>query len=118
MDRRTFFKASAVVIPVMTVSCGPYERAVAGMPAHGSRRISCRKGDPGEPLYGMVCSDDLKAKVFLDGVEQKEAITADEELGMVIRHRMTPKGRISVNYATKEALEETVYGRVVIEIVE
>lgn len=101
MDRRSFLCGSAV--------------AVAGAPVVrkiGGRRVSCVPGDPGELLYSQACGDGKTVKVFLDGVEQKWAETADEAEGFVDRIVETPQGNMAINRVTGEILKERVYGDV------
>lgn len=108
MKRRDLFRAGAVV-------------AIAGatsMPviAAGGRRVSVVKGDPGERLYGEACGDGKSVRVFLDGVEQRHAETADEVEGFVDRCVTTAEGNIAWNRRTGEILKERVHGRVEIVI--
>lgn len=81
-------------------------------------RISCLKGDAGERRYAELCGDGKKIKIFLDGVEQREALIADEEEGFVRRVVLTQKGKLAYNPATEAVLEETVRGKVRVEIVD
>lgn len=72
MNRRFFIKALSFALPA---AAGV---AVAATAELKGRRISMSKDDPGySPLEG------LHAKVFLDGVEQKSCVTADERTGEV-----------------------------------
>lgn len=91
--------------------------ALPGLPTV-FRRVSCIKGDPGERAYGMICGDHKTVKVFLDGVEQRHALTADVDDGFVDRYVSTEQGNIAVNPMRSEALQERVYGRVEIRIVD
>lgn len=52
-------------------------------------RLSADKADPGFDLLKS-----MHAKVFLDGIEQKYCITADEELGEIICADVGPDGRV------------------------
>jgi hypothetical protein len=90
--------------------------AVAAMERAGSRRVSLRKNDAGERLYAMSSVDRKKITVFFNDEEAEWAITADEQSGMLTRYVVTDEGNIAINYATNEAIEETVYGRVRIDI--
>lgn len=111
MDRRSFLRGSAI--------------AVAGIPAvaaaspiavrkEGGRRISSVTGDPGHRLYCMARGDGQTVKVYLDGVEQKWAETADEAEGFVDRVVETPAGNMA--HDGRDLLKERVYGDVRIEI--
>lgn len=109
MNRRSFFRA-AVAAPA----------AIIASPRPGSAceftRISCERGDPGERAYGILCGRGLSATVWLDGVEQKLAVTADVERGYVKRLVDAGGGRIAYNRMTDEVLHEEVYGRVEITV--
>lgn len=109
MDRRSFFRA-AVTAPI----------AIAAAPASGIAcefsRVSCVAGDPGERAYGILCARGLRPTVWLNGVEQGLAETADVALGLVTRAVDAGGGGIAFNNATGEVLRETVYGRVEITV--
>lgn len=115
MDRRSVLRAVGVVsfLPLGTM-CIHHAKAEAV--AVAGRRISTVKGDAGELFYAKLCGDGKVATVFLDDVEQKWCITADEAQGIVVRHIETEQGNIAINMAT-EILQETVKGRVRIAIV-
>lgn len=83
---------------------------------NSAKRVSTEKGDPGEILYAQCCVDGQQIRVWLDGVEQHDAFTADEGLGIVVRAMKSPRGNIMFNAANQEVLTETVTGKVVIEI--
>lgn len=87
-------------------SYGPRERKIGG------RRLSCRKDDSGYLEYGLAIGAGKNIKIYLNGKEQKYAITADESEGMVCRF-VTTDGE---NFAHdgENVLEETVYGDVTI----
>ena len=113
MNRRSFAK----ILPLGAIAIvhTPIEAVAHGKPE--GIRVSCEKGDPGERLYAELCGDKRRARVFLDGVEQHEALTADERLGIVRRFAMTSKGNLAFNLSTGEAYIEEVRGVVVVEIV-
>lgn len=87
---------------------------IPSKPISGGMRISCLKDDPGYRAWCMLRGDGKTAKVYLDGVEQKDACIADEAEGMVRRAVRTPEGNLAIG--RDEVLEETVYGDVHIEI--
>jgi hypothetical protein len=111
-----FFRAAALGIPIITLGSGAYLFTVAAMEKAGFRRVSIRKNDPGERLYAISAADRKKITVFFNDEEAEWALTADEQSGMLTRYVVTDEENIAINYATNEALEETVYGRVRIEI--
>lgn len=108
MKRRDLFRAGAAIAIAGT----------AGLPvmAAGGRRVSIVKGDPGERLYAEACGDGKSVRVFLDGVEQRHAETADEAEGFVDRCVTTAEGNIAWNRRTGEILKERAHGRVEIVI--
>lgn len=111
MNRRSLF-AAVIAAPAMMAS-----RAKAG--GRVSRdRISTEKGDPGERRYAELSGDGKRVRVFLDGVEQKDAVTADPGLGIVKRAVVTENGNIAINKATGEIFYETVSGDVRVEVFE
>jgi hypothetical protein len=65
-------------------------------------------GDPGE-INGPGW------RVFLDGVEQRFAFTADEEHGFVIRAKRGDDGQIVINRSDYEVERQTVHGVVRVE---
>lgn len=103
MNRRQVF-GGAVAAPAILAAT-----AASG----GSRdRVSTEQGDPGERRYAELCGDGLAVRVFLDGVEQKDCVTADPGLGLVKRPVRTARGNIAINHATGEIHYETVHGHV------
>jgi hypothetical protein len=72
-------------------------------------RISVKKDDPG---YDPVNS--RYAKVYLDGVEQKHCVTADEEEGYIIRYVTDDNGELTIE--GDYIKEEKVAGKVKIDI--
>jgi hypothetical protein len=52
----------------------------------------------------------MKARIFLDGVEQKHAITADEDRGIVVRFLIGADGKPVRQPVTRELMRETVSG--------
>ena len=72
-------------------------------------RMSVNKLDPGYSNLGTP------AKVYLDGVLQTNAVTADEEMGYILRY-VVRDGKLVVNLESGEAEQEEVWGMVVIEV--
>lgn len=111
MNRRNFLSAVAVS-PLMAV---PVSEALAAVSKTGGVRISCLRDDPGYRAYCLASGDGKKVQCFLNGIEQRGAVTADESLGMIYRLVMTEKGNAA--HANGEILHEAVYGDVRIVIV-
>lgn len=111
MNRRSFLRGAAVA-PVIAVGA-----AIPAISAPGGfSRVSCEKGDPGERAYGIACAERKQVDVYLDGVKQKFALTADAKEGWVKRWIEAGNGRPAFNPATEEVLTEVVYGRVEIRL--
>lgn len=55
-------------------------------------------------------------KVFLDGVEQREAIEADDAAGYVIVHKRDAAGKLVINQAARAVERVTLFGDVRIEL--
>lgn len=108
MDRRGFLKALAVpaVIPMSVVAVSTYPKDY--------HRVSTEKDDPGYISLAKLRSDGHTVKVYLDGIEQKNAVTADAREGFVKRSMVTEKGNIVVAFG--EIINETLYGSVDIVI--
>jgi hypothetical protein len=77
-------------------------------------RVSVTPGDPGfdQRAFGAGI------RVFLDGHQRKEVFTADEQQRLVIILKRDEQGRIVLNEARDEALTESLYGDVRIELPE
>lgn len=71
-------------------------------------RISVDRDDPGYAEWESLGETRYSAKVFLDGVEMRGVITADEEAGMVVRYRMKDNGLIVIENG--DVVRETLYG--------
>ncbi len=107
MNRRSLLGMLAAAPALAVVSATPADAPVKKV---GGRRFSCRKGDPGYRDYCMARGDRQKVKIYLNGEEQKEVLTADESEGMVLRLARTPSGNLA--HDGENLLEETVYGDV------
>lgn len=112
MDRRNFLKGSVAALPIVTGAA-----AMGAVLKPEGRRFSMNKGDPGEANYAQALEDKQIIRVFLNGEEQKKCFTADEAQGMIVRVKMSRRGKPLVNLGTREFVEETVYGdvRIVLE---
>ncbi|TCV66280.1 hypothetical protein [Neorhizobium sp. S3-V5DH] len=78
-------------------------------------RLSSDKDDAGYAAWCHLNGDGKVARVFLDGIPQKDATMADDEIGEVRRCVRTAEGNLAVGH--DEILMETVKGevRIVIE---
>lgn len=90
--------------------------ATAAITPIAYHRVSVEAGDPGEAAFAALCAQKKRAEVFLDGVYQKWALTADAKEGWVRRHRIDEFDNVLFNPRTGKILNEVVYGSVVIEI--
>lgn len=79
-------------------------------------RLSSDKDDAGYRAWCELNGDGKRVKVFLDGVEQRDATMVDDEAGEVRRCVRTPAGNIAVDSHAGEFLMETVKGSVEIQI--
>lgn len=73
-------------------------------------RVSVDEQDPGYSP-GLIGRG---VKVFLDGVEQRYAVTADDELGLVVLCDLDEQGNVKVK--GDEVVWVTVHGAVKIEL--
>lgn len=71
-------------------------------------RLSAVLSDPGY-------RPDARAKVYLDGQEVRDCITADEELGVVTVHQRDNEGRLILNDDRTECVTKDYFGHVRIE---
>lgn len=79
-------------------------------------RLSSHKDDPGYLDWGKLNGDGKVALVFLDGVKQKNAFMADDELGEVGRYVTSEEGNLAYDPTAGIAFTETVKGKVEIVI--
>ena len=70
-------------------------------------RLSVRNDDPG---YNLLLAK--KARPYLQGQFVDCAITADEELGIIIRHNLDRDGKIQLTKDKTEILLQTLHGSV------
>jgi hypothetical protein len=69
-------------------------------------RVSVVPTDPGYRVQAYNYS------VLLDGVEQTQCITADEEQGYVVRYKTDAHGKLVFNAGTEACETEVVHGKV------
>jgi hypothetical protein len=79
-------------------------------------RLSCDATDPGHKEWLRLGSPAGRTLVFVDGVQQRRVITADEEAGFVEKFSTNENGHMRVDYAKNEAIRETMRGVVRIEV--
>lgn len=111
MNRRELFRAGAAVaaataIPALTAMSAPRQGPVT--------RISSDKDDAGYTAYCKQVGDGMCVIVHLDGIEQRNCVTADSSEGFVKRWVETDNGNIA--HDGQNILLETVRGRVVIDV--
>ncbi|WP_157266523.1 hypothetical protein [Azohydromonas aeria] len=70
--------------------------------------------DPEDPDFLDGCNH-MGVRVFLDGTERSEVVTADEERGLLVRYVTDERGKLVLNAARTEPLRETLHGAVAIE---
>lgn len=75
-------------------------------------RVSCEEGDAGYVTF-ILERGRMPQKVYLDGVLIHDAITADDELGVVIRYKRDRDDNLILD--GDGAARETLHGRVEIE---
>lgn len=107
MQRRSFL-VGAILAPGAAAASLPISAPIGGI------RISCEKEDSGYRDYCIANGDGKIVKVWLDGVEQKRCVMADENLGVVKRMVTTPQGNIA--HDNGEFLFEEIKGFVEVKI--
>lgn len=75
--------------------------------------VSVNSKDRG--IQDMVLANGRRVRVFLDGIEINEVITADSKLGIVERYKSDAAGKPVIS--GDEAARETLTGEVRIEII-
>ena len=70
--------------------------------------------DPSDPGYKL--GPQRLVRVFLDDVEMRYVITADDEAGMVVQYQRDGKGSLIVDFGLGECVCETLYGAVRFEV--
>lgn len=71
-------------------------------------RISCDPNDPGYIEWNSVGR--LNARVFLNGTEIRDVITADEEAGMLVHYVRGESGNLLIRNGV--VIRKTLYGKV------
>lgn len=77
-------------------------------------RISINKRDPAYVPFPKRKT----YRITVGGQVIRNVITADTDLGMVLRAITTPKGEFVVNPITKGVATQRLYGHVVIQVIE
>ena len=75
-------------------------------------RLSADRDDPGF-VNGRIAS---RAKVFVDGEEQRWVITADEERRVVVQYVLDGSGRMVIDRQANAPLVQVTHGDVRIEL--
>lgn len=73
-------------------------------------RISIEEGDPGQVPFQLLGKQRWDVRILLDGVEQRECVTADRKEGWVKRYVTDNNGRLSVR--GDRIATEIVHGKV------
>ena len=107
MNRRQFLKAAPLALPALTLTA-PFATASEEVPC----RFSTDERDAGYAAWKRLVDSGSIPRVFLDGVEERNLVMADSNLGMVTRI-------VDNNtwVADERLNREHVYGSVRIEIV-
>lgn len=71
-------------------------------------RVSCRKTDLGYVNFRGYGTH----LVFLNGIEQSEVLTADEERGEIICHARDEHGQLIVDHGERVIVDQLVRGKV------
>ena len=80
-------------------------------------RVFSDKGDPGFALYCSLAGKGKKIEAYLDGDKVEHCITADDELGLVVRCVLDETGTIQIDPNNlNELWTETVEGDVLIQV--
>lgn len=70
--------------------------------------------DPNDPGYTKGLCGGIK--VFLDGIERCNVVTADEEKRLIVVHPLDERGRLQLDREKGEVVRETLHGDVRIEL--
>lgn len=81
-----------------------------------TKRVSVRRDDPGYVEWRRLGEPFSRVKVFVDGEETKEAITADPELGYVLANKLNDENRAFVDPETGHVAVHELYGDVKVKL--
>jgi len=82
-------------------------------------RLSADKSDPGYVPWRIAVAEGKSIRVLLDGIEQREVVTADDELGVLVRPKLNWEGKLLIDPDNRDRVWlETLQGQVRIEISE
>lgn len=81
-------------------------------------RISTKAGDPGYSAWQDAIKKGLEVKIFLNGVERIDVITADEQNRLIVKSRRDGDGNFVLSPDRSEILTEVMRGDVRIELSE
>ena len=79
-------------------------------------RLSAVEGDPGYEPYLKLGDRCEKVRVLLEGVEHKNVLTADTDMGFIEVYEIDDSGNIRWDRQSGEAFRKHLYGHVVIRI--
>lgn len=111
MDRRSFLKGSAVALASASVASGAL---ASGLP--NGIRASTSKDDPGYTTWVNAKRDGKEVRAYLNGYYERGAMTADENLGLIVRGVRDDDGYPVIDCSRDEIVMETLYGDVRIVI--
>jgi hypothetical protein len=79
-------------------------------------RLSADENDPGYAAW-MAIPNRFEVTIFLDGVEQRSVVTADDEDGFVVKSKLDAQGNVQVNPEKPDEIwMEMLHGAVRIEV--
>jgi hypothetical protein len=81
-------------------------------------RVSVLSNDSGYRNHATLRANGKRAHVTLNGEHQYECITADSEVGMVVRYLRNAAGALIVDRERERVVDEVVHGKVEIEIID
>lgn len=81
-------------------------------------RLSVDRTDPGYDNWVKMFVDRHIVKVFFDGIETRDVITADEESRLIVQYERDTNGILQIDYTTApcDVKRVTRYGHVRIEL--
>lgn len=75
-------------------------------------RISVDTDDPGYINYLNLYARGEGIEIFLDGERMDGVVTADDEIGVIVRYKRDGEGHYQVDEFRGEAVKEDVFGDV------